>query len=310
ARTLLGGADGPAPVELVNVPDDVFGDEVRAFVREIPWTGQIGDSAQPRHLAELTLPVVDGTVVVEFDGETLPVLEESSAYEIVMTPAGAGRSTTTAPTVWEGSYEAEDAAHSGTGHSVNGPEGSPADVGKFYTSGGYDVGGLRTGSDVVLDFEVTVPQDGTYDLSVFANSLNTYGLVQEQGPTNVFVRVDGEQEQEIHLPLGYKWVVWDHADTTVELTAGTHTVSLAAQSTEGAGATQGDAIVDRITLSLADPGAATSVYEAELARSDGGEPVYTAPDGVASDEISGSGGVELAEGETVTFWVYGASDAE
>ncbi|NDO90090.1 LamG-like jellyroll fold domain-containing protein [Cellulosimicrobium composti] len=310
ARTLLGGADGPAPVELVNVPDDVFGDEVRAFVREIPWTGQIGDSAQPRHLAELTLPVVDGTVVVEFDGETLPVLKESSAYEIVVTPAGAGRSTTTAPTVWEGSYEAEDAAHSGTGHSVNGPEGSPADVGKFYTSGGYDVGGLRTGSDVVLDFEVTVPQDGTYDLSVFANSLNTYGLVQEQGPTNVFVRVDGEQEQEIHLPLGYKWVVWDHADTTVELTAGTHTVSLAAQSTEGAGATQGDAIVDRITLSLADPGAATSVYEAELARSEGGEPVYTAPDGVASDEISGSGGVELAEGETVTFWVYGASDAE
>src|SRR5690606_4042734 len=81
-------------------------------------------------------------------------------------------------------------------------------------------------------------------------------------------------------------------------------------STEGAGATQGDAIVDRITLSLADPGAATSVYEAELARSEGGEPVYTAPDGVASDEISGSGGVELAEGETVTFWVYGASDAE
>lgn len=310
SRTILGGADGAAPVELVNVPTDVFGDEVRAFVREIPWTGQLGDSEQPRHLAELTLPVVDGKVVVEFDGETLPQLQESSAYEIVVTPAGVGGSTTSTPTLWQGSYEAEDAAHTGSGYSLNGPEGSPSDVGKFYTSGGYDVGGLRTGSDVVLDFEVTVPQDGTYDLSVFANSLNTYSLVQEQGPTNVFVRVDGEQEQEIYLPLGYKWVVWDHSDTTVDLTAGTHTISLAAQSTEGNGSTQGDAIVDRITLSLADPDATTSVYEAELATSEGGDAVYAAPDGVESGDVSGSGGVELAEGETATFWVYGESDAE
>ncbi|WP_069385552.1 LamG-like jellyroll fold domain-containing protein [Cellulosimicrobium cellulans] len=309
SRTILGGADGAAPVELVNVPTDVFGDEVRAFVREIPWTGQLGDSEQPRHLAELTLPVVDGKVVVEFDGEALPQLQESSAYEIVVTPAGVGDSTSSTPTLWQGSYEAEDAAHTGSGYSLNGPEGSPSDVGKFYTSGGYDVGGLRAGSDVVLDFEVTVPQDGTYDLSVFANSLNTYGLVQEQGPTNVFVRVDGEQEQEIFLPLGYKWVVWDHADTTVDLTAGTHTISLAAQSTQGNGSTQGDAIVDRITLSLANPDATTAVYEAELAATEGGEPVYGAPDGASSD-VSGSGTVRLGEGESATFWVYGERDAE
>ncbi len=310
ARTILGGADGAAPVELVNVPADVFGDEVRVFVREIPWTGQLGDSAQPRHLAELTLPVEDGTVAVEFDGETLPLLQESSAYEVVVTPAGAGQSTTATPTLWQGSYEAEDATYTGGGYSRNGPEGRPQDVGKFYTSGMYNVGGLRTGSDGVLDFEVTVPQDGTYDLSVFANSLNTYNLVAEQGPTNVFVRVDGEAEQEIFLPLGYKWVVWDHADTTVELTAGTHTISLAARSLDGTGATKGDALIDRITISLANPDAATSVYEAELAQLDGGRAVYAAPDGVAAAEVSGSGGVELAEGESATFWVYGARDAE
>ncbi|AEG42898.1 LamG-like jellyroll fold domain-containing protein [Isoptericola variabilis] len=311
ARTILGGADGAAPVELVNVPADVFGgDEVRVFVREIPWTGQLGDSAQPRHLAELTLPVTDGTVAVEFDGETLPLLEESSAYEVVVTPAGAGQSTTSTPTLWQGSYEAEDAAHTGSGYSRNGPEGRPQDVGKFYTSGMYNVGGLRTGSNVVLDFEVTVPQDGTYDLSVFANSLNTYNLVAEQGPTNVFLRVDGEAEQELFLPLGYKWVVWDHTDTTVELTAGTHTISLAARSLDGSKATKGDALIDRITLSLANPDADTSVYEAELAQLDGGSTVYSAPDGVDAATISGSGAVQLAEGESATFWVYGARDAE
>ncbi|GAA4709514.1 Ig-like domain (group 4) [Promicromonospora umidemergens] len=310
ARTIVGGSDGAAPVELVNVPEDVFGDDVRVTVREIPWTGQLGDSAQPRHLAETTMPVTDGKVVVEFDGESLPLLRESSAYEIVVTPAGVGEATSTAPTTWEGSYEAEDATHTGSGYSLNGPEGSPADVGKFYTSGGYDVSGLRTGSDLVLDFEVTVPQDGTYDLSVFANSQNTFEAVAEQGPTNVFVRVDDDAEQELHLPLGYKWVVWDHADTTVDLTAGTHTISLAARSLDGSGATQGDAIVDRITLALPGPDAETSVYEAEHATLDGGRALYEAPDGVDPAEVSGAGGVELAEGETATFWLYGATDGE
>ncbi|WP_236088652.1 LamG-like jellyroll fold domain-containing protein [Antribacter soli] len=310
SRVLLGGADGAAPVDLVNVPQDVFGDDVRVWVREIPWTGQLGDSAQPRHVAELTLPVTDGTVTVDLDGTDLPLLDESSAYELVVTPAGEGTSTSVTPTTWEAGYEAEDATYTGSGYSRNGPEGSPRDVSKFYTSGGYDVGGLRTGSNGVLDFQVTVPADGTYDLGVFASSLNTFGLVAEQGPTNVFVRVDGGQEQELFLPLGYKWVVWDHADTTVELSAGTHTLSLAARSLDGTGATRGDTIVDRITLSLADPAAADTVYEAELAALDGGSPLYRVPDGAEAAEISGSGAVELAAGDEATFWVYAAEDAE
>src|SRR5690606_8369837 len=200
---------------------------------------------QPRIVAERDIAVEDGTVVVD-----LPALEESSAYEIVLSPEGKGAATAQPPQLWERSYEAEDAKYTGSGYSRNGPEGSPQDVSKFYTSGGYDVGGLRTGSDGVLDFTVEVPETGRYDLSVFANSLNTYDLVREQGPTNVFVRVDGGAEQELFLPLGYKWVVWGHADTTVELTAGPHTISLAARSLDGTRATKGDAIIDRIRLSL------------------------------------------------------------
>ncbi len=306
SRTIFGGADGAAPVRLQNVPADVFGDAVRVTVREIPWTGQLGDSAQPRLLAETTMGVEGGSVTVPFDGESLPLIEESSAYEVIVTPAGAGEATAANPMLWTGSYEAEEAEYTGSGYSKNGPEGSPADVGKFYTSGGYGVGGLRTGSDGVLDFEVTVPEDGTYDLSVFANSLNTFDAVAEQGPTNVFVRVDGGAEQEILLPLAYKWVVWDHADTTVELTEGTHTISLAAQSLDGTGATQGDAIIDRITLALPNPAAAVSVYEAEHASLAGGRAVYAGLDG----DVSGAGAVQLAEGETATFWVYGDIDGE
>lgn len=306
ARTILGGASGTVPVTLRNVPADVFGDAVRVTVREIPWTGQLGDSAQPRVLSETTADVVDGSVSVPFDATSLPLLEESSAYEIVVTPAGTGEPTAASPTVWSGSYEAEDAQYSGSGYSKNGPEGSPDDVGAFYTSGGYDVGGLRTGSDGVLDFEVTVPEDGTYDLSVFANSLNTFDAIADQGPTNVFLRVDGGAEQEILLPLAYKWVVWDHTDAAVELTAGTHTISLAAQSRDGSGATIGDALIDRITLALPNPDADTAVYEAEHATLTGGSAVYDDLDG----DISGAGAVRLAEGEEATFWVYGDVEGE
>ncbi|MFC0534024.1 LamG-like jellyroll fold domain-containing protein [Phytohabitans kaempferiae] len=295
ARAIVGGASGAGHIRFERVPRDVFGRTVRALVREIPWTGQLGDSAQPRLVAERDVAVQDGAVVLD-----LPGLVESSAYEIVLSPAGGKSRPTPRSLLWEGSYEAEDATYTGGGYSRNGPEGSPADVSKFYTSGGFNVGGLRTGSDGVLDFTVDVPTTGRYDLRVFANSLNTYDLVREQGPTNVFLRVDGGAEQELFLPLGYKWVVWDHADTTVELTAGRHTISLAARGLDGSRATKGDAIVDRITLALPNPAAATSVYEAELADLRGARPVYSGQ----------ARGVEIGRGQPATFWVYSPTDGE
>ncbi len=47
-----------------NVPEKVFGDRVHAWVREIEWSGQIGDTPGPKLLAEQNLTVGDdGTVV-------------------------------------------------------------------------------------------------------------------------------------------------------------------------------------------------------------------------------------------------------
>src|SRR5690606_12501078 len=120
---------------------------------------------------------------------------------------------------------------------------------------------------------------------------------------------DGGAEQELFLPLGYKWVVWDHTDTTVKLTAGKHTITLAARSLDGTRATKGDAIVDRIHLSRPNPKAAAASYEAELAELDGARPVYTDAR-LKREGASGSGAVRLGKGETVTFWVYSAADAE
>ncbi|MFF9121655.1 LamG-like jellyroll fold domain-containing protein [Streptomyces massasporeus] len=310
ARLVFGGSSGKGHITFAGVPEKVFGRRVHAWVREIEWSGQVGDSSGPKLLAESNLKVgEDGTVALDFGDGALPKLTESSAYEVVLSPAGEAKGTQVPPVRWQSSYEAEDAAHSGSGWSKNGPEGSPRDVSKFYTSGGYDVGGLRTGSDVALDFTVDVPEDGTYDLSVFANSLNTFDKVTEQGPTNVFLRVDGEagSEQELHLPLGYKWVVWDHTDTKVKLTKGSHTLTLAARSADGKRATQGDAIVDRLALSLPRASAETQVHEGELAWPAGGaRPVY----GLPKPAATGSGAVRLAKGQSATFWVYSPADRE
>ncbi|UUU20419.1 LamG-like jellyroll fold domain-containing protein [Streptomyces sp. DSM 40750] len=313
ARLIFGGSTGKGHITFADVPEKLFGRRVHAWVREIEWSGQLGNSSGPKLLTETDLKVGDdGTVVVGFGESGLPALNESSAYEIVLSPAGRAKGTQAPPASWQASYEAEDAAHTGSGYSKNGPEGSPRDVSKFYTSGAYDVGGLRTGSDVTLDFTVDVPEDGTYDLSVFANSLNTFDKVKEQGPTNVFLRVDGEadSEQELRLPLGYKWVVWDHTDTKVHLTKGKHTLTLAAQSLDGERATQGDAIVDRLTLSLPEASADTQVHEGELAWLGGGaRPVYDLSK-QAGTPATGSGAARLAKGETATFWVYSPADRE
>ncbi|MDX3457888.1 Ig-like domain-containing protein [Streptomyces sp. ME02-8801-2C] len=313
ARLIFGGSTGKGHITFAGVPKKLFGKNVHAWVREIAWSGQVGDSSGPKLLAEQNLKVGDdGTVVVDFGDGTLPRLEESSAYEIVLSPAGKAKGAQSPPVRWQASYEAEDAVHTGTGYSKNGPEGSPRDVSKFYTSGGYDVGGLRTGSDVTLDTTVDVPEDGTYDLSVFANSLNTFDKVKEQGPTNVFLRVDGkaDSEQELYMPLGYKWVVWDHTDTKVRLTKGKHTLTLAAKSLDGKRVTKGDAIVDRLALSLPEASAATQVYEGELAWLGGGaRPVYDLPK-KARVPATGSGAAKLRKGQTATFWVYSPADRE
>ncbi|MGD8193038.1 cell wall-binding repeat-containing protein [Herbiconiux sp. P18] len=302
AQALIGGSAGDQSVYFDEVPADVFGSSVHVQVREIRWTGQLGDSSEPKVVKEYDAAVDDGSVRLGF-GDELPQLDADSAYEIVLTPGVDTTSPAQPSEIWRAKYEAESAAHTGSGYSVNGPEGTPGNVGGFYTSGNYDVGGLRTGSDVKLDFAVTAPSDGTYDLSLFASSLNTYGLNADQGPINVFVTVDGGAEQEVYLPLGYKWVVWDHADTTVNLTAGAHTISVSAKSLDGTKGTKGDAILDKIELSLpqANP---VSIYEAENAT--------LSADAVTDYDragVSGSGTVGLKPGADATFWVYSKNDA-
>ncbi|WP_458117271.1 OmpL47-type beta-barrel domain-containing protein [Arthrobacter sp. D2-10] len=303
SRVLFGGKSGGAFIQVNDVPES-FGRSVHAVVKEIPWTGQLGDSAEPREVGELELTVSEnGSVGMAFGEGDLPALKDSSAYYVVLSPGGNVDTTMASKTLWNGTFEAEDAAFTGEPRFLNGPEGSPSNLWGFFTSNSRDVGGLRTGSSLELDFKVTVPEAGTYDLSIFGSSWNRFEAVQEQGPTNVFLRVNDAAEQELFMPLGYKWVVWDHEDTKVELKAGENTISLAAKGLEG-GATKGDVIIDKIDLSLPNPEVPFGSYEAEFAELSGTTPDYSL------GGVSGAGGVPVVTGSKSTFWVYSDAPGE
>ena len=187
----------------------------------------------------------------------------------------------------------------GTGWNIN-TEGTPSNLGGYATAGEQDVGGLRTGSSTVITFSVNVPQTGNYNLSIFDGSDSAASDVS--GPTNIFVRVDGGSPQEVWLPVGYNWVIWNHADTTVHLTAGSHQISLSTTGADGA-ATNGDAIINKIDLQLDDPAVQNSaIYEAEQA--DAGRRRHY---GLPRAGPVRRRGRRHGRGQSVTFWVYSAS---
>ena len=295
ARLLFGGTSGEAVIALDHVPA-WFGPKVRVRVREIGWTGQLGDATPPVIIGERMMPVKDGQIDLTFGQSGWPALREEAAYELVLTPMRNAEVPAIAQR-WRQDYEAEKATRRGTGLTVRGPEGSPDHVDRFHTSGGYSVEGFKTGTDAALDFAVKVPRTGRYDLRVLASTFNKDSLVTAQGATNVFLRVDGQKtgEVELFLPLGYKPAVLDHVDTVVNLTRGEHVLTLATRSLDGAQRTRGNALVDRITLTAADPTSATVTYDVRDAMVKG----HGRMTGDAAD---------LAAGSSATFWVYGVQD--
>jgi hypothetical protein len=296
ARVILagGGTSGASDTVIKNIDPAVFGNTVHVSVYQDRYSGYLGAAATPTRLS-------DADVAVGSDGSiTVPItLDAMSAYQVILSPGGTG-STTASDNTWSAGYEAENATLSGSGYNIN-TEGTTSNVSKFPASGTKDVGGLRTGSTTVISFPVSVPTTGDYDLSVFGSSFAKDADVK--GPTNVYARVDGGASRRIDIPVGFQWVVWGVDTTTVHLTAGSHTITLATTGDNGA-TTVGDAIIDKIDLQYKDADVqGTKLYEAEQANlSDNGGTTYT------SQGQSGAGAVNLTSGKSATFWVYSARD--
>lgn len=74
-----------------------------------------------------------------------------------------------------------------------------------------------------------------------------------------------------------------------------HTLTTATRSLDGTRATRGNALVDRITLTAADPAVTMTRYDVRDAMLTGTKP-------------GGSDSVILSPGASATFWIYGAQD--
>ncbi|MEV0218376.1 CBM35 domain-containing protein [Streptomyces sp. NPDC050704] len=285
AQVLLGGSAGDSDVVVQNVSRSVFGRTVTATVAESAWSGYEGQHATPRVLARTKVKVAaDGSVTVPLRG-----MHKMSAYRIVLTPGGSGTpSTSSVP--WAASYEAEDAAI--TDGKVY-TQGTVSNANGYAASGTKDVGSLNTASSKV-DFTVTVPKAGTYDLAVL------YGN-QSGTPATQKLSVDGGDPVTVSYPSTENWTYRAKKDLSVELPAGTHVLTLA----------KGDAEVtlDRIDLTARTASVPSASYEATLADISGKLAYdYSSSAGVGTGSLVLHSGSGSGSGDKVVFDVYAPRD--
>ncbi|MDX2826603.1 CBM35 domain-containing protein [Streptomyces ipomoeae] len=278
AQVLLGGSAGDADVVVENVSRSLFGRTVTATVAEAAWSGYEGQHAAPRVLSRTKVRIAeDGTVTVPLRG-----LHKMSAYRVVLTPGGSGTQAT--PSVpWTASYEAEDAAITdGKVYS----QGTVGNANGYAASGTKDVGSLNQPTSKVA-FTVSVPKDGTYDLAIL------YGN-QSGTPATQQLSVDGGDPVTVTYPSTENWTYRAKKDVRVELSAGTHVLTLAKGAAE--------VTLDRIDLTArtAEPSAS---YEATLADISG-RPSYD----YSSSAGVGTGALVLRSGDKAVFDVYAPRD--
>ncbi|WP_149825657.1 CBM35 domain-containing protein [Streptomyces tailanensis] len=278
AQVLLGGSAGDTDVVVQKVSRSLFGRTVTATVAEAAWSGYEGQHATPRVLTRTKVKVADdGTVTVPLRG-----MHKMSAYRIVLTPGGSGTPSAVS-TPWTGSYEAEEAAI--TDGKVY-TQGTVSNANGYAASGTKDVGSLNQATSKV-DFTVSVPKDGTYDLAIL------YGN-QSGTPATQKLSIDGGDPVTVTYPSTENWTYRAKKDVRVELPAGTHTLTLAKGAAE--------VTLDRIDLTArtAEPSAS---YEATLADISG-KPSYD----YSSSSGVGTGALVLRSGDKAVFDVYAPRD--
>jgi hypothetical protein len=282
AQILLGGGSGDTTVDFTDLD---LGRKVTATVHEIAWTGNEGSSPAPRVVDRIALRLDrDGASSIDLQG-----LDPMSAYWITLTPGTGEADPVEAP--WTGTWEAEDAAiTAGTVYD----EGSAANAFAFPASGGESVGSLLQ-PDSRVEFDVDVPEAGTYDLTVTYG--NTYGrdLAEGASPTEQFLTVNGGPAATVTYPSTMQWGSRGQVTVQVELEAGANTLALAKSDAE-AGTAYGEAGLDKIDLTLA--AVDTHTYPAVLARTEGD----------VDYRYGRHEGVKVHGDEQVVFDVYAPAD--
>lgn len=253
ATVLLGGTANAVDVALTGLDRRVFGDQVDVRVSRTTWSGYEGDAGQPPIVAASRVRVKDGKATIKVPGG-----DQLAAYQVIVTPAAGAAPVANVP--WQASYEAElGAVENATVYTQDDGSGSWDMAMRYTTSGRKDVGSMnQPGSRVTVD--VSVPRTGTYQLGVF---YGTNGFVGRQA-----LYVDDAHVRNLTLPATLGWTYRGRYDTPVQLTAGTHRISLRTSGPDGFLGAASDVTLDRFDLTET-AGPERTVYPLADARGSG-----------------------------------------
>lgn len=258
ATVLYGGTDEDVSLDLTGLDPEVFGDRVDVEVREITLTGAEGLAGTPRVISALDGVALDaGSLDL-----TVPTYDRYAAYQVLITPEQSRAIAVDA--VWSSSIEAENTALTAATVYAQSPTANGG--WKFLASGGHDVGSFNQASSKA-DWTVEVPRDGRYRFQVIGGAPGT--------PGRHALFVDGVHNQlvqytaDLALNATSRWQYRGSAEVVVELTAGTHVLSLRASQDGVNRLPNSDITLDKFVLTDVTDGEPT-IYPASTLRYDGG----------------------------------------
>ncbi|WP_116951934.1 OmpL47-type beta-barrel domain-containing protein [Jiangella endophytica] len=254
ATVLLGGGSTDVQLDFTGLDAAVFGTEVDLQVQRTQFSGQEGFAEQP--------PVIQSErITLDGDGGgsvTVPNSDRMDAYRVLITPARGAAPLVDA--AWQIRTEAEATALAGGATVTTLAANAQA------TSGQADVRGF-TNAGASATWTVEVPRDGTYLLGIqYGTNDRPDGTNMKSGRHALFV--DGAFGQIVQYTSTLRVTYKGRVEVPVELTAGTHTLSLRAGQ-DGVTALPGSNIaLDRFDLTEATAPESAS-YPGPLARLSG-----------------------------------------
>lgn len=280
ATVLVGGGSSDIQLDLSGLDSATFGSTVDVVVRAARLNGAEGLSGQPPVVSSTRASLASGAATV-----TIPNSDRYAAYEVQITKPLAQRPAVDTSLV--SAVEAETATlTNATAYAQD-----PSREWSFMASGGRDVGGFgQVGSSAT--WNVTVPRDGTYRLSVLAGA--------NQAPGQHALFVDGTFSQLVKYSADLSWTYRGSTDVLVSLKAGTHALSLRASRDGQTRLPGSDVTLDRFELRDATAGEPTT-YPATEARLASGAQLAWSQSVAASN-----GGARLGGAATASFFVAAA----
>ena len=284
ATVLWGGTDRDVALDLNGLDPAVFGDAVDIEVREAALTGAEGLAGTPRVITAIDgAPLSGGALDL-----VVPTYDRYAGYQLVITPAQQRDvAAAQAAQPWTASIEAE--ALQLTSAQVYAQDPKAGGGWKFLASGGHDVGSFNRATSKA-DWAVEVPHDGTYRLQVIGGAPGVPGrhalFVDDAASGTIQYTAD------LALNATSRWQYRGSAELLVDLTAGTHTLSIRASADGTTRLPNSDITLDKVSLTSVGEGEPTA-YPASAFRLENGATLDWSAAHAGSASLSGDARADL-----------------